>query len=197
MKIRLGFVSNSSCSSFICQVSGDVAISGHDGGYDQYVATCAKGHEIFAAHILKDVKPSTVEQKREELAWCFAYCSDAFQPLSKEDKSKCKGEGRWEGDSVGDLSEADIEEVWDKLDRKAIEKIFNKDWEEYGIDGYPTYCCPICQFTTVSQDNVMAYLLAEKFGSSHIGRGLEIARKEIIEKFGDLKAFEEHLKKST
>ena len=44
-KIRQGFVSNSSSSSFVCNISGE-AYEGHDGDYSGIdYAQCVKGHE--------------------------------------------------------------------------------------------------------------------------------------------------------
>lgn len=46
MKVRNGFVSNSSSSSFVCDVCG-TSYSGYDGMYeDTNCCTCCKGHEI-------------------------------------------------------------------------------------------------------------------------------------------------------
>ena len=180
MKIRTGFVSNSSSSSFICEVCGDAAASGHDGEYNEHVATCQAGHRIFAHFILKNVKPNTFEQKREELEWCVDN-SLAMKQFSAEDKKRCKEA----------LLSADIEDLWGKLNREDIEQIFGEDWSEDGVWDYPTYRCPICQFKTISIDSVMSYLLLEKYGCDDI----EVARTDIIKRFGTLQTLEQFLKR--
>jgi hypothetical protein len=45
MKIRIGFVSNSSSSSFVCSICGD-SYSGYDGQYEVKHYECQNGHEI-------------------------------------------------------------------------------------------------------------------------------------------------------
>ena len=48
MKIRMGFVSNSSSSSFICDLTGR-SYEGYDGEYEVDNVTCEKGHEYVYA----------------------------------------------------------------------------------------------------------------------------------------------------
>lgn len=52
MKIRSGFVSNSSSSSFICEVCGETS-SGWDLSYSEAEMCCCKnGHEMCEHHVL-------------------------------------------------------------------------------------------------------------------------------------------------
>ena len=51
MKIRTKLVSNSSSSSFICDVCGDT-ITGWDSEYDEDVWTCVNGHNLCDEDIL-------------------------------------------------------------------------------------------------------------------------------------------------
>ena len=56
MKIRSGFVSNSSSSSFICDVCGHDE-SGYDLGLSEaYMCECGRGHIICESHIQEAVK---------------------------------------------------------------------------------------------------------------------------------------------
>lgn len=67
MKIRKSFVSNSSSSSFTCDVCGanesgmDLCLS------DINMSECVNGHTFCNNHINKDIKDLSVEQKREIL----------------------------------------------------------------------------------------------------------------------------------
>ena len=61
MKIRKGFVSNSSSSSFVCDVC-DCVETGYDGMYDFPTTYCQGGHHFCSDH-LEDT--STTEQMQE------------------------------------------------------------------------------------------------------------------------------------
>jgi len=63
MKVRFGFVSNSSSSSFLCDVCGDMQ-SGMDANLsDMDMSSCENGHTYCNAH----ANELTLEQKREWL----------------------------------------------------------------------------------------------------------------------------------
>lgn len=55
MKVRSGFVSNSSSSSFVCDITG-YSYAGYDDSYDCEYAQCVDGHEFDA-----DGYPEVVE----------------------------------------------------------------------------------------------------------------------------------------
>ncbi len=68
MKIRQGFVSNSSSSSFTCDFC-DKTYSGYDGAYEGSVAktTCQNGH-VLCGHILeREETEQSIEEKRRTL----------------------------------------------------------------------------------------------------------------------------------
>jgi len=79
MKIRIGFVSNSSSSSFVCDVCGE-EVSGMDMGLDEAeMFNCVNGHEFCESHgskistqkkknmILNEIKDFDEEEKNEIL----------------------------------------------------------------------------------------------------------------------------------
>lgn len=68
MKNRNGFVSNSSSSSFVCDVSGE-SFEGYDGDYGDIVeCSCPNGHNFSSEYLLPATKPSiTVEEMRARL----------------------------------------------------------------------------------------------------------------------------------
>ena len=67
MKIRKGFVSNSSSSSFVCDVCGEQA-SGWDMSYDEAEMVCCKnGHEFCEKHLLgEDTLEVLQDEERED-----------------------------------------------------------------------------------------------------------------------------------
>ena len=60
MKVRSGFVSNSSSSSFVCSVCNTVE-TGYDGQYDFDVSQCYDGHEWCSEH---DIDFTTEDKQR-------------------------------------------------------------------------------------------------------------------------------------
>ncbi len=47
MKRRMGFVSNSSSSSFVCDISGETTEAGYDSYSELGICTCKKRHNFF------------------------------------------------------------------------------------------------------------------------------------------------------
>lgn len=65
MKIRMGFVSNSSSSSFICEVSGEM-YSGYDANLENFdLVSCQNGH-IFGSQYIKGTKEYIENEDDEE-----------------------------------------------------------------------------------------------------------------------------------
>lgn len=62
MKIRLGFVSNSSSSSFVCDLTGR-SYEGYDDEYDVDKVTCEKGHEYVYAGLDDDKLRDWISEK--------------------------------------------------------------------------------------------------------------------------------------
>ena len=85
MKLRLGFVSNSSSSSFVCDVYGDV-----QAGYDMSLSEaemceCVKGHTFCECHISDNLK--IVEEEIYYGDFRYNY-PEEFCPVCKELKEE-------------------------------------------------------------------------------------------------------------
>lgn len=129
MKIRSGFVSNSSSSSFICGVCKTVE-TGYDGEYNIETTMCDYGHEWCAKHDLKSSILST-EQKVKIIS------SDEY--------------------FVKNLKDEDVEFL--KSDNKEeIDGIFEQ-YEEDNVDEISEYLCPVCTLSSISDTFVLKYLL--------------------------------------
>ncbi|MCK9369184.1 hypothetical protein M0R04_04535 [Candidatus Dojkabacteria bacterium] len=126
MKIRKGFVSNSSSSSFICDVCGFVE-SGYDMSlYDAEMYQCENGHTFCNKHMV----------------------------LASEYDMKC-----------------DDDEIVDS---------------RYEV---PSKYCPICSISSVSSDDMLAYLLKKN------NTNKDKVTSEIRVEFGSYEEFSEFIKK--
>jgi len=129
MKIRQGFVSNSSSSSFTCDVCGE-EVSGWDVCLSEAeMSECVNGHVFCNDHAGEQSKP-TIEELRQ-------FCLDNISTDNKE--------GREE------IMEMDYDELSDEADSWG----FCDDYE-YDV---PESRCPICSFLNVKAGEAYKYLL--------------------------------------
>ena len=132
MKKRLGFVSNSSSSSFTCDVCGETT-SGWDMGLaDAQMMTCAKGHTFCDCHSKKDINNFSYEEKREYLL------KNLDQKYHADDILKLKEEA---------IDEEFIDEIWEEQDNR------------YKCG--PLFC-PICTFSNLEDNEALRYLLLKR-----------------------------------
>lgn len=135
MKIRKGFVSNSSSSSFICEVCGEVE-AGYDMSYDEAgFMMCEHGHVLCKSHI----HPITIDKAKallEKIKSDTKYVSGDF--LEKE-----------EADQLQELIDIDV----DSLNYRSF--------QDYGYDQFPEEICPICSLEEISDSDILMYILKE------------------------------------
>lgn len=140
MKYRLDQVTNSSSSSFVCDVCGAVE-SGWDMGLSEAeMYECVHGHTICESHVdLGDEK---------ELA--TAILKEAIEKV--KDKS-------WYSDEE---KAKEIEEIEDLLKAIAYEGYddFEQIFEDYELRyNLPAKFCPICNHEHIPDDDALAYAL--------------------------------------
>lgn len=157
MKKRVGFVSNSSSSSFICDVCGTIE-SGWDAcasDFEMSYFTC--GHIICDDEFDVDHTKLKWEEKRalkdSEDYWdmkekvfeeFFPDLFDgSFYNLSDDKKDRIKAEVQKRFDARPDSYYEDI------------------DWEEYieEQEEVPSLFCPVCNLESISDDTVLSYIL--------------------------------------
>jgi len=134
MKIRNGFVSNSSSSSFICEISGRVE-SGMDMGIeDAGMYECVNGHTFDEDYVLDyDYKEMII--------------------------NKLEGDVKRHGNKYGDedhllkIKELDRDDIDDYIDNNDIEID-----DKYSL---PEIACPICQMKNTTNGDLISYLLKE------------------------------------
>lgn len=140
MKIRLGFVSNSSSSSYTCDFTGE-EVSGMDLCLsDIDWIECTNGHVLSDDSLLLD--EVTFEGKKKYL-------------LEEAEKRK---KYSWNAETA-----AKILNNFEGMDEDEIEDIYN-DWTEGMV---PSSICPFCQMKYISERDMIRYLI-KKYGYENI-----------------------------
>ena len=134
MKIRNGFVSNSSSSSFICDISGR-SESGYDMSMeDTGMYECVNGHTIDEDYVLDyDYKELVISILETQVA-------------SHGDKY---GDEKY----LNDIKKLDGDDVEEYVEENEIELELR-----YSL---PEIACPICQLKHSTKDDMVSYLLKE------------------------------------
>lgn len=149
MKLRNGFVSNSSSSSFTCDVCGNTE-SGMDAcasdlGFEQ----CVNGH-CFCQDHQDGLEGGSPEQLRTEIASII--------------KGKTWRDDAWKKEALQQLADTEDED---------LEQLFE---DEYNDDGCSPCSCPLCQLQDVSDSDMLKYLYL-KLGTDYKSTVSEIRSK--------------------
>ena len=137
MKIRKGFVSNSSSSSFVCDVCGYTE-SGWDMSLDEAeMYECENGHTFCEGHIITPTKEQLIEYAKRIVN---------NEEISAVDFSK------W----LDDKDYNSIEDVDSLSDIEYLSREYG--YEEGGRYGIPECFCPLCNFEELSQADTRKYL---------------------------------------
>lgn len=173
MKIRTGFVSNSSSSSFVCCISG-VITSGRDGSYEGFSPVeCICGHGFQPRYALEIPDNLTIQQKEEIIR------SEGFESITGE------YEVDWDN-----LDKEDIEKIY-SASEKSIKSYLSSSYHEYGIFDAPICICPICAFQKISRNDRIKFLVKEFIGDDG---NLDKVDQEIKQRFSNYDEFWEHIK---
>lgn len=135
MKFRKDFVTNSSSSSYVCEICGRTE-SGWDMGLSECeMMECVNGH-----------------------TFC---CDEALEKPTKKDLIKIILENKW-NENVWDRSiQNDRDYSEDELLEMEEDILFDKFCSEDGYYEVPEFMCPICNFIEYSEYDLSAYLLKE------------------------------------
>lgn len=180
MKVRLDFVTNSSSSSFICDVCGGVE-SGWDlclSDVDMY--ECENGHVFHDFH-MKTAYPSelTYEQILDILE---------SRLVSAENSVEFNPDSSWAIERFENLKK-DIEELKDKKEDEDLPLIIDSLTSDHELDSnydLSSKWCPICQMESLSNSDIVGFLY-KKLNSTK-----ENIMSEMREKFSnydELKSF--------
>ena len=151
MKIRSGFVSNSSSTSFVCEVCGESETAWDSCSYNDFGFTeCINGHLFCTEH---------VEDCDFEI-----YKKEMIEFISDENNER-----RRHNESVKDQPKPWLYKEEDMLDVSKLEEL-NTEEEirilicEYDYEngaGVPASSCPICSFKASGMTDISRYLFKE------------------------------------
>jgi len=173
MKIRNGYVSNSSSSSFICQISGRV-----EAGYDMSISDagmyeCVNGHTFDEDYV--------IEHNNKDLI------KEYFNESIKE----CQERVRISDDPAYYIKRIEEEkenlETIEKIDEDEIEDEFSDEFSEMRYE-LPSAYCPICQMKHIIDQDLISYLLKE------LNKKRENVEEDIRVKFDDFDTFKKNIK---
>ena len=135
MKFRKDFVTNSSSSSYVCEICGRTE-SGWDLGLrDCAMMECVNGH-VFC-------------------------CDEALEIPSKKEMITMILENEWNKDVWTSHSKVYKDYTEDELLAMSKDDLFNDFCSEGGYYDVPECVCPICQFIEYSEYDLSTYLLKE------------------------------------
>ena len=173
MRKRFGFISNSSSSSFICDVCG-----GAEGGYDVCLddvnmTCCVKGHEFhnYCNDIEVD-KSICKELTINQIIYLISHYKELFEKHPDNNYYK---------DYINDF-ENDLKEI------ESSEEFDINFYETYFEDDIPSEFCPICQLNVIRDSDIVKYMF-KKFNITK-----EDITNEIKNKFKNLKELEQFVK---
>ena len=168
MKIRIGFVTNSSSVAYICMISG-AEESGQDLGLEEAgFCECSRGHVFLESYRLssdEETVETTVAKLEGKLA---TYLEE-------------NGEDHWSVKSVRERLES-IEAASDDA-KEDVAYDAARDWELYSNYEIDPSECPICQMDYILEDDIIAFLLKDR----EDGETISTISDKIREKYANYK----------
>jgi len=146
MKIRTGFVSNSSSSSFICNICGNDA-SGWDLGLEEAgMYECSNGH-TFCEHHIENEEP----EQSELLAALIHEKIACYEERLKidPDKEYLISSIKQNKNRLNDLEN-------NKIDEDEMEELLSEEYESRY--SFPKSMCPVCSFKVLIDEDELIYL---------------------------------------
>lgn len=165
MKIRNGFVSNSSSSSFTCDVCGET-YSGWDACLSEAeMYECENGHTFCESEAHSPTLEASVASYVERCETRVKNAKSNYEWAKKnysEDDDYVQG--RADAIVEAEKTYAEVLENKDNTDEEFWEDILSDPFDDrYEV---PSCYCPICQMETIT-DNMAAAYMRRKFGVTY------------------------------
>lgn len=185
MKIRLGFVSNSSSSSFICDVTGRDYTEYEASLEDAQMYECENGHyfdEKFYVEATEEVGEE-IDYAKNDLENIIKVATDvSFEAALSIFRTVCQ----YGKSADKELKALLYENFQNGFDAALVVFRSITDYEEEDTGRYETKArhCPICQMTELDRDRLTMYLLTK------VGMTRKEVAAEVKATYGTLEAFE-------
>lgn len=174
MKFRKDFVTNSSSSSFICEISGNVE-AGYDLSYnDVGFSSCVRrGHDFDDAYLRQD-RDIDFKECRDAIIEHINTCAT--------DEECSQEQARNALSQINAMTAGTYKDILNLLEKTHIPE------PEYDCTNVPKYKCPICSFTVIARNDIKKYI--EKM----TGKNYDAYEKEILARFSSYEEFQDFLK---
>lgn len=184
MKYRVGFVSNSSSSSFLCDVCGNMQ-SGWDMCLDEAgMSECVNGHTIDDDHRLEDVDMEAIKADLRE-TFKDPHHYEVTDDMDEERKARHE---QWNQEAIAENRETLA--AIDAYQGDDIDEFLCEIWNGDERHNLPAACCPLCSLAVVSDSTLMRFLLHQQ------GTSRDDAVSAIQSRFSSLTALDKHLEEN-
>ncbi len=152
MKVRKGFVSNSSTTSFLCDYCGEERAGMEMCLEDACMYECVNGHTFCGSHVELDSSPEA--QKLIINKMLVGQAAKYFELAKGDEKERYE---KYANETLTDchkMMSLKGEELEDWIANEGEDYVCSLQYE------IPSDYCPCCKFKGIAADDMIAYLLA-------------------------------------
>lgn len=188
MKIRTGFVSNSSSSSFTCDISGTHSTNDSGSWDNGVILECENSHYFTFDYFISKVRGSSDKEILADIQSLFWVSEFSAEELN--DKLDCD---LFNDDDIELLSSIDknkkaLIKLYSKLSNKNITDMYkivtNDGGDDIAYDDIiiPEFRCPICSFKKIEKETIIQFMVTKLYGKD---KTIKDAEMDILSSFKD------------